>query len=182
MIIDAFQLFTTEILARHMPSPMKQSIPTFLTKFMHITDRDWSVMYEMCIWDVLIYISLRVLEILTCSYLAWVACLVILTPCNIRDTHKKACGICRMQQILSSLIISIHGKKDMPKLSIPNEFSKFAIKKSIWSNLVPHLNILFGYYFIMFCIFWLIKAKKHISVKRMYLYITSQPKNRRLLI
>lgn len=89
MIIDAFQLFTTEILARHMPSPMKQSIPTFLTKFMHITDRDWSGMYEMCIWDVLIYISLRVLEILTCSYLAWVACLVILTPCNIRDTHKR---------------------------------------------------------------------------------------------
>lgn len=100
MIIDAFQLFTTEILARHMPSPMKQSIPTFLTKFMHITDRDRSGMYKMCIWDVLIYISLRVLEILTCSYLAWVACLVILTPCNIRDTHKKACGICRMQQIV----------------------------------------------------------------------------------
>lgn len=143
MIIDAFQLFTTEILARHMPSPMNQSIPTFLTKFMHITDRERSGMYEMCIWDVLIYISLRVLEILTCSYLAWVACLVILTPCNIRDTHKKACGICRMQQILSSLIISIHGKRTcqsflyrMGSQNLPIKFklikSCASFKHSVW--------------------------------------------------
>lgn len=63
---------------------------------MYIIDRDWFGMYEMCIWDVLIYILLCVLEILICLYLVWVVCLVILILCNIRDMYKKVCGICRM--------------------------------------------------------------------------------------
>lgn len=52
---------------------------------MYIIDRDWFGMYKMCIWDVLIYILLCVLEILICLYLVWVVCLVILILCNIRD-------------------------------------------------------------------------------------------------
>lgn len=56
---------------------------------MYIIDRDWFGMYKMCIWDVLIYILLCVLEILICLYLVWVVCLVILILCNIRDMYKR---------------------------------------------------------------------------------------------
>lgn len=86
-------------------------------------------MYKMCIRDFLIYILLRALEILTCSYWAWVSCLVIFTPWFVIDTRKKACGICRMHQILSSLIISIHG--EMTRRSFLHQISSQHLKKKV---------------------------------------------------